>query len=61
MNQEYQSDIQNKKERNDIAYATNTNMIFGKSVEIIKTGAKSVSENAANYTANKNCTLSQDC
>lgn len=55
------SEKKNEKERNDIAYATNTNMIFGKSVEIIKTGAKSVSENAANYTANKNCTLSQDC
>jgi hypothetical protein len=27
MNQEYQSDIQ-KKERNDIAYATNTYMIW---------------------------------
>lgn len=28
MNQEYLSDIQ-KKERNDIAYVTNTNMILG--------------------------------
>jgi hypothetical protein len=60
MNQEYQSDIQ-KKERNDIAYATNTYMIWEVSRDKKKTGAKSVSENAANYTANKNCTLSQDC